>query len=77
MANNIIMAKKKPNRGPKRKRACRIGKEGQELAYMDMKIRKAIPDPQKRLEYVQELRKYFDDTIEDITPARAKTPLLL
>ena len=64
-----MKTKKKKKIREKKTSAIRIGKQGREVEEMDRKIRKAIPDLQKRKEYIRALLKYFDDTIEDVTPA--------
>ena len=70
--------KKKKTAGRKRTaKPIRIGKRGKELELMDMRIRQAIPDKQKRFEYVQALGKYLDDTMEDVTLAKKHASVIM
>ena len=46
---------------PKRKRRFNtLGKDGKELAFIDMGLRKTFPNVKKRLEYVRALIADFD-----------------
>jgi len=60
--------KKKKNKFPKRKRRFNLlTEEGRYLQMMYIKIKDAIPDPSKRLEYIRALITEFTEKIPEQT----------